>query len=64
MIGADVCVIRATAPLGELQNYSNQLKSITGGSGTFTMDYDHDEQTPAHVQQEVIAAFSGHKEED
>lgn len=64
MIGADVCVIRATAPLGELQNYSNQLKSITGGSGTFTMDYDHDEQTPAHVQQEVIAAFSGHKDED
>ncbi len=64
MIGADTCVIRATAPLGELQNYSNQLKSITGGSGTFTMDYHHDEQTPAHVQQEVMAAFGGHKEED
>ncbi|MEZ6233107.1 MAG: elongation factor G [Phycisphaerales bacterium] len=64
MIGSDVCLIRATAPLGELQNYSNQLKSITGGSGAFTMDYDHDEQTPAHVQQEVIAAFEGHKDED
>jgi elongation factor G len=64
LIGNDVCVIRATAPLGELQNYSNQLKSITGGAGSFTMDYDHDEQTPAHVQQEVVNAFTGHKEED
>jgi len=64
LIGSDTCVIRATAPLGELQNYSNQLKSITGGSGTFTMDYDHDEQTPAHIQQEVVNAYTGHKDED
>lgn len=64
MISSDTCLIRATAPLGELQNYSNQLKSITAGSGTFTMDYDHDEQTPHHIQQEVVAAFEGHKDED
>lgn len=64
MIGADTCVIRATAPLGELQNYSNQLKSITGGAGSFTMDYHHDEQAPPQVQNEVMAAFGGHKEED
>jgi elongation factor G len=64
MLGADVCIIRAIAPLGEVQNYSNELKSMTGGSGSFIMDYSHDEQTPAHVQQEVVAAFKPHEEED
>jgi elongation factor G len=59
MLGSDTCVIRATAPLGELQNYSNQLKSMTGGAGAFSMEYSHDEPTPAHIQQDVIAAFKG-----
>jgi elongation factor G len=57
MVGTDQCLIRATAPLAELQNYSNQLKSMTGGTGTFVMEYSHDEQTPAHLQAEVVAAF-------
>ena len=64
MLGSDVCVIRAIAPLGEVQNYSNELKSMTAGSGSFVMDYSHDEQTPAHVQQEVVAAYKPHEEED
>lgn len=64
MIGADICVIRAIVPLSELQNYSNELKSITGGAGSYTMDYSHDEQTPPHVMQEVVAAYKPHAEED
>ncbi|MBK7404188.1 MAG: elongation factor G [Phycisphaerales bacterium] len=64
VIGEDTCVIRAVAPLGEVQNYSNELKSMTGGAGSFVMDYSHDEQTPPHVQQEVVAAFKPHEEED
>ncbi|MCC6320379.1 MAG: elongation factor G [Phycisphaerales bacterium] len=64
MVGSDMCVIRATAPLGELQNYSSQLKSMTGGAGAYSMEYSHDEQTPAHVQQEVVSAFKGHAIED
>jgi elongation factor G len=64
MVGSDSCVIRASAPLGELQNYSNQLKSMTGGTGSYTMEYDHDEPTPAHIQQDVISAFKGHAVEE
>ena len=64
MLGADTCIIRATAPLGEVQNYSNELKSMTGGAGSFVMDYSHDERTPPHVQQEVIAAYKPHEDED
>lgn len=57
MLGSDMCLIRALVPLGELQNYSTELKSITAGSGSFTMDFSHDEQTPPHVQQEVVASY-------
>ena len=63
MLSADTCLIRAQAPLGELQNYSNELKSMTGGTGSFVMEYSHDEQAPPQIQQEVVAAYRP-KEED
>ena len=64
MLGADACQIRATAPLSELQNYATELKSLTAGAGTFTMAYSHDERTPPHVQQERIAAYRPHEEDE
>ncbi|MFT5422968.1 MAG: elongation factor G [Phycisphaerales bacterium] len=60
----DTVTIVAQAPLSEVQNYPTELKSITAGSGSFTMDYSHDESTPPQVQQAVIAAFGGHADED
>ncbi|MCA9064890.1 MAG: elongation factor G [Planctomycetaceae bacterium] len=59
----DRCVIRATAPLSELQNYSTQLKSITGGTGAFTFEYSHDEPTPPHIQDQVIGAWKPREED-
>jgi elongation factor G len=53
----DTCVVRAVAPLGELQNYANELKSMTGGAGNYTMDFSHDEKTLPQVQAAVIAAY-------
>lgn len=63
VIGTDGCVVRAIAPLAEVQNYANELKSMTGGAGTYTMDYSHDERTPPQVQQAVMAAFKPKEEE-
>ncbi|MEM9165794.1 MAG: elongation factor G [Planctomycetota bacterium] len=60
MIGADIVIVKAEAPLSELHSYSTALKSMTGGSGSYTMDYSHTEQTPPNVQQEIMAAFEGH----
>lgn len=60
----DACVIRATAPLSELMQYSSQIKSMTGGTGSFVMEYSHDEQAPSTVQAEVVAAFKPHPDED
>lgn len=60
----DMCTIVAQAPLSELQGFSNELKSITAGAGSFTMEYSHDENTPPHIQKDVIAAFAGHAEDE
>jgi len=64
MVGADTVIVKAQAPLSELQNYSNQLKSMTAGAGSYTMDFSHAEQTPPNVQASVIAEFKGHHDED
>lgn len=64
VISGDVCVVRAIAPLSELQIYTSQLKSMTGGQGSYSLEYSHDEPTPAHVQSEVIAAYKPHPEDD
>jgi elongation factor G len=45
-------------------SYTSQLKSITGGAGAFSMDYSHDEATPANIQAEVVAAYKPHEEDD
>jgi elongation factor G len=57
MLSGDMCVVKAQAPLSELQNYANELKSLTAGAGAFSMEYSHDERTPPNVQAAVIAAF-------
>ncbi len=64
MLAGDMCVIVAQAPLSELQNFSTELKSITGGAGSYEMEYSHDENTPPHIQQAVVNAFEGHKDDD
>ncbi len=64
MLPGEMCLISAVAPLSELLTYAPQLKSITAGAGAFTMDYSHDERTPPNVQQEVVAAFKPHEDED
>ena len=64
ILPGEMMTVVAQAPLGELQNYPTELKSLTHGAGSFTLDYSHDENTPPHVQQAVIAAFGGHDDED
>lgn len=64
MLPGNQAVVKAEAPLSEVMNYANQLKSITAGLGSFSMDYSHDEHTPPQVQAQVVAAYKPHVEED
>ncbi len=49
-------VVTALVPLAEMQRYTTELRSITGGRGVFTMQFDHYEIVPPNIAQEVIAA--------
>ncbi len=42
--------IQANVPLAELGDYQATLKSLTGGEGSFTMEFDHYETVPPIVQ--------------
>ena len=64
MIPGGQAVVLAEAPLAEVMNYANQLKSITGGAGSYAMEYSHDEPTPPNVQAAVIAAYKPREEEE
>jgi len=46
--------IKVQVPLAEVSQYNTQLRSITGGQGTYTMEFSHYEPVPAHVQQQII----------
>lgn len=47
-------VVTAQVPLAEMQRYTTDLRSITGGRGVFTMEFSHYEVVPTHIANEVI----------
>jgi elongation factor G len=49
-------VVVATVPLAEVLRYTTQLRSITGGRGYFTMEFDHYDTVPAHITGPIIEA--------
>lgn len=63
MLPGDQSLLEAEAPLSEVMSYTNQLKSITGGTGSYEMEYSHDERTPANVQADVVKAFNPNEDE-
>jgi len=54
-------IIKATAPLAEMQRYATDLRSLTQGRGVFSMELDHYDPVPSHLTEEIIQA---HKEEE
>lgn len=48
-------VVSAQVPLAEMLRYSNQLRSMTGGRGIYTMSFSHYERVPQHLQADIIA---------
>ena len=56
--------IRVQVPLAEVAQYNTQLRSITGGQGSYTMELAHYEPVPANVQQQIVEAAAKAKTED
>jgi elongation factor G len=55
-------VVSAEVPLGEVQRYTIDLRSITGGRGSFELEFSHYEEMPPQEAQKVIAAFQAEKD--
>jgi elongation factor G len=52
-------VIKALVPLSEMFGYVTQLRTITSGRATSTMEFDHYEDAPRNVQEDVISKAKG-----
>ncbi len=58
--GDGMQVITAHVPQAELFSYATELRSITGGRGTFSSELDHYEDVPSHIAEKIIEV---HKKE-
>jgi len=58
MLPGGMIVIKAQVPLSEVAQYNSQLKSVTGGQGSYSMELSHYEPVPPNVQQQIVAQYA------
>ena len=64
MLPGNFLAIKAQVPLAEVTQYTSQLKSVTGGRGSYSMSFSHYDLVPPNVQQQVVAAYARAKDTD
>ncbi len=64
MLPGGIVSISAQAPLSEVVQYNSQLRSVTGGQGSYTMELSHYDPVPGNVQQQIIANAQKAKEQE
>jgi len=64
MLAGNMVVVKAQVPLSEVTQYNSQLKSVTGGQGSYSMELSHYEAVPPNVQQQVVAQYAKKKGND
>jgi elongation factor G len=57
-------VIRAHVPMSETLKYSSDLRSMTGGRGSFTLEFSHYDELPSNLMDKVVADAKMAAEED
>jgi elongation factor G len=63
-VGGGMAVVKAQAPLSEVMQYQSQLKSVTGGQGSFAMELSHYEPVPPQIQAMIAAQYKPKAEEE
>ncbi len=56
---SDAQVIKALVPLSNMFGYSTDMRSITQGRALYSMQFDHYEEVPKSIAEEIVAAASG-----
>jgi len=64
MLAGNFIVIKADVPLAEVTQYNSQLKSVTGGRGSYSMTLSRYEVVPGNVQQQIVAQYGKKKVEE
>jgi len=59
----DIQKIRAQVPLAEVLKYSQELRSMTGGRGNFSMEFSHYQEAPSNISQKIVAQAKPEEEE-
>ena len=57
-----VTLIEAEVPLAEVQRYAQDLRSVSQGRGSYSMEFDHYDQVPANLEPKVIEDVKRAKE--
>jgi elongation factor G len=62
--GGGMTTVEATCPLAEVMTYARTLSSMTGGQGSYTMEFSRYDVVPPNVQQQIIAKAKVKVEEE
>ena len=60
----NITIIRGQVPLAEVAQYNSQLKSVTGGQGSYAIELSHYEIVPPNVQQQIVAQYKPKEESE
>jgi elongation factor G len=63
-LGGGMLTVSGQVPLSELGSYQSELKSVTGGAGSYTMELSHYDPVPGPIQKELMAEFKPSADED
>ena len=61
-VGGGRQIVKAKVPFAECSHYATDLRSMTGGQGTFSWAFDHYQEVPHELAQKVIDAARAEKE--
>jgi elongation factor G len=62
--GGGMTTVEATCPLAEVMTYARTLSSMTGGQGSYTMEFSRYDVVPPNVQQQIVAKAQVKEEEE
>ncbi len=62
--GIDTMAITGQVPLAELSDYQSRLRSMTGGHGSYTIEFSHHAPVPPQTQQQLMSQFKRAADED
>ncbi len=62
--GGNFTTVHIEVPLREVTTYSRSLSSMTGGMGSFSMEFSHYDSMPANIQHDIVSKAQIHEDEE